>query len=102
LDFTECVRMMPVSFQGESGIFVHSTNSTTRRLSRGGREIQGFPWKLARPKFCHESRVLASTLYFGPALRAAGTMGYDHEELGPGPALRELASRISSSKSSRM
>jgi hypothetical protein len=46
--------------------------------------------------------VLAGTLYFGPALRAAGTMGYNHEELGPGPALRELASRISSSKSSRM
>jgi acetoacetate decarboxylase len=35
--------------------------------------------------------VLAGTLYFGPALRAAWTMGYKNEELGPGPALRELA-----------
>ena len=64
LDFTECVRMIPVSLQGESGIFVHSTYLDDEAPIAGGREIQGFPWKLARPKFCHESRVLAGTLYF--------------------------------------
>jgi acetoacetate decarboxylase len=90
-DFTECVRVIPIGFQGESGIFVHSTYPDNEAPIAGGREIQGFSWKLARPKFCHESGVLAGTLYFGPALPAAGTMGYTHEELDPGPALRELA-----------
>jgi len=57
----------------------------------GGREIWGFPQKLARPKLCHESEVLVGTLHFGSVLCAAGSMGYKHEELDPGPVLRELA-----------
>ena len=35
--------------------------------------------------------MLAGTLHFGSVLCAAGSIGYKHEELDPGPVLRELA-----------
>jgi acetoacetate decarboxylase len=90
-DFTECGQMIPVSFEGQNGIFVHSMYLDNPAPIAGGREIWGFPQKLARPKLCHESEVLVGTLHFGSALCAAGSMGYKHVELDPGPVLRELA-----------
>ena len=44
----------------------------------GGRELWGFPKKLARPKISHESDVIVGTLHYGPVLCALGTMGYKH------------------------
>lgn len=90
-DFTECGQMIPVSFEGQKGIFVHSMYLDDPAPIAGGREIWGFPQKLARPKLCHESEVLLGTLHFGSVLCAAGSMGYKHEELDPGPVLRGLA-----------
>ena len=89
-DFTECGQMIPVNFQGEKGIFVHSMYLDNEAPIAAGREIWGFPQKLARPKLCHESEVLVGTLHFGSVLCAVGSMGYKHEELGHGPILREL------------
>jgi acetoacetate decarboxylase len=89
-DFTECGQMIPVRFRGENGIYVHSMFLDDEAPIAGGREIWGFPQKLARPKLCHESEVLAGTLYFGSVLCAVGSMGYKHEELDPGPIQREL------------
>ncbi|MGH6810835.1 MAG: acetoacetate decarboxylase [Methylocella sp.] len=89
-DFTECGQMIPVAFEGQSGVFVHSMYLDNPSPIAGGREIWGFPQKLARPRLCHESEVLAGTLHFGSVLSAAGSMGYKHEELDPGPVLREL------------
>jgi acetoacetate decarboxylase len=90
-DFTECGQMIPVSFEGQKGIFVHSMFLDNPAPIAGGREIWGFPHKLARPKLCHESEVLAGTLHFGSVLCAVGSMGYKHTELDPDPVLRELA-----------
>jgi acetoacetate decarboxylase len=85
-----CVFAAPVSFRGEKGIYVHSMYLDDEAPIAGGREIWGFPQKLARPKLCHESEVVVGTLQFGSVLCAVGSMGYKHEELEHGPILREL------------
>ena len=89
-DFTECGQMIPVSFRGEKGIYVHSMYLDDEAPIAGGREIWGFPQKLARPTLRHESEVLVGTLHFGSVLCAMGSMGYKHEELDHGPILGEL------------
>ncbi|MCI0600807.1 MAG: acetoacetate decarboxylase [Beijerinckiaceae bacterium] len=90
-DFTECGQMIPVSFEGEKGVYVHSMFLDNPSSIAGGREIWGFPQVLARPKICHESEVLVATLHCGSVLCAAGSMGYKHQERDPGPVARELA-----------
>ncbi|MFZ3326019.1 MAG: acetoacetate decarboxylase [Methylocella sp.] len=89
-DFTECGQMIPVRFRGGSGIFVHSMYLDDEAPVAGGREIWGFPQKLARPKLCHESEVLVGALHFGSVLCAVASMGYKHKELDLGPIEREL------------
>ncbi len=51
------------------------------RRSPAGREIWGFPKKLASPKMSHEGEVIVGTLHYGSQLCASGTMGYKHREV---------------------
>ncbi|WP_204277059.1 acetoacetate decarboxylase family protein, partial [Escherichia coli] len=44
----------------------------------GGRELWGFPQKLAGPKLAVERDTLVGTLDFGRIRVATGTMGYKH------------------------
>jgi acetoacetate decarboxylase len=46
----------------------------------GGRELWGFPKKLANPKIVNEGEVVVGTLHYGSVLCATGTMGYKHRE----------------------
>ena len=46
----------------------------------GGREIWGFPKKLASPTFHTEVDALVGTLDYGPVRVATGTMGYKHRQ----------------------
>jgi acetoacetate decarboxylase len=57
----------------------------------GGREIWGFPKKLAEPKIVHEADTVVGTLHYGSVLCAVGTMGYKHKILEPEPLLKSLA-----------
>jgi Acetoacetate decarboxylase (ADC) len=57
----------------------------------GGREIWGFPKKLASPKIAHESETLVCTLHYGSVLCVSATMGYKHREVDPAPLLKSLA-----------
>jgi acetoacetate decarboxylase len=45
----------------------------------GGRELWGFPKKLAEPKLNPVIDTLIGELYFGPLRIAIGTMGYKHK-----------------------
>ena len=56
----------------------------------GGREIWGFPKKLASPKLSHENEVLVGTLHYGSVLCAVASMGYKHKILPADPILRSL------------
>jgi acetoacetate decarboxylase len=57
----------------------------------GGREIWGFPKKLASPKVSHENEALVCTLHYGDVLCVTATMGYKHRELEHAPLLASLA-----------
>ena len=47
----------------------------------GGRELWGFPKKLASPSLKVEKDTLVGTLDYGPVRVATGTMGYKHRAL---------------------
>jgi acetoacetate decarboxylase len=47
----------------------------------GGRELWGFPKKLAYPKLRVESDTLVGTLDYGPIRVATGTMGFKYQTL---------------------
>jgi acetoacetate decarboxylase len=53
-DYTESGQVIPVRFKGEDGVFVHSMYLDDDSPISGGREIWGFPKKLANPKISHE------------------------------------------------
>ncbi len=89
-DYTETGQVIPVRFHGEPGVFVHSMYLDDDAPIAGGREIWGFPKKLAQPKLAHDKEVLVGTLHYGPVLCAVGTMGYKHKELAHDPVLRAL------------
>src|ERR1700756_1901237 len=57
----------------------------------GGREIWGFPKKLASPKVAHEGDVVVCTLHYGSVLCVSATMGFKHREIDPAPLLKALA-----------
>jgi acetoacetate decarboxylase len=77
-DYTETGQVIPVTLNGKSGVFVHSMFLDDDAPIAGGREIWGFPKKLATPKISHEGDVIACTLHYGSVLCVEATMGYKH------------------------
>src|SRR5438477_12519672 len=57
----------------------------------GGRELWGFPKKLAQPKLAVETDTLVGTLNYGSVRVATGTMGYKHRALDTSLEARKLA-----------
>lgn len=89
-DYTETGQVIPITYKGEKGAFVHSMYLDDEAPIAGGREIWGFPKKLASPKLSHENEVLVGTLHYGSVLCAVATMGYKHRILPADPILRAL------------
>ena len=79
-DYTESGQVIPVTFEGVKGAYVHSMYLDDDAPIAGGREIWGFPKKLASPKLGNEGEVLVGSLHYGSVLCASGTMGYKHRE----------------------
>lgn len=78
-DYTETGQVIPVEFEGRKGGFVHSMYLDDEAPIAGGRELWGFPKKLAKPHFRVESDVLVADLHYGSVLCASGTMGYKYK-----------------------
>jgi acetoacetate decarboxylase len=89
-DYTECGQVIPVSFRGETGDYVHAMFLNDGSPIAGGREIWGFPKKLAEPSLRVEKDTLVGTLDYGPVRIATGTMGYKHRTLDPETVKRSL------------
>jgi len=89
-DYTESGQAIPVSYKGELGTFIHSMYLDDEAPIAGGREIWGFPKKLASPKIVNEKDVLVATVHYGSVLCAVGTMGYKHRILPLDPIRRAL------------
>ncbi|MEO1090319.1 MAG: acetoacetate decarboxylase [Pseudomonadota bacterium] len=80
-DYMESGQVIPVSLDGTAGSYVHSMFLNDEAPIAGGREIWGFPKKLAQPSLSVESDTLLGTLDYGPVRVATGTMGYKHRAL---------------------
>lgn len=82
-DYTESGQVIPVRFQGQDGVYVHAMYLDDDAPIAGGREIWGFPKKLATPRLSHEGEVVLGTLHYGSVLCATATMGYKHRAVDP-------------------
>ncbi len=90
-DYTESGQVIPVAFQGRGGSYVHAMYLDDEAPIAGGRELWGFPKKLASPKLSIEADTLLGVLRYGPVPVAVATMGYKHRSLAHGAVLASLA-----------
>lgn len=89
--YAGAAQVIPVRFGGTSGGYTHAMFLDTHPPIAGGRELWGFPQKLAAPALKVERDTLVGTLDFGPIRIAVGTMGYKHKALARETATRALA-----------
>jgi acetoacetate decarboxylase len=80
-DYTESGQVIPVSYEGKRGSYTHSMYLDDHPPIAGGRELWGFPKKLAKPTLEVHTDTLIGTLDYGPVRIATGTMGYKHRTL---------------------
>ncbi|GKX32605.1 MAG: putative acetoacetate decarboxylase 2 [Rhizobiaceae bacterium MnEN-MB40S] len=79
-DYTETGQVIPVTFEGRAGNYTHCMFLNDHPPIAGGRELWGFPKKLASPSLKAEIDTLVGTLDYGRVRVATGTMGYKHRE----------------------
>ena len=89
-DYTESGQVIPVSFRGQKGGYVHSMYLNDHAPIAAGRELWGFPKKLAFPELRVEKDTLGGVLRYGPVPVVVATMGYKHRTLDHGPILESL------------
>lgn len=80
-DYTEAGQVIPVRFRGVEGNYVHSMYLDCAPPIAGGREIWGFPKKLASPELRVEKDTIGGILKYGPVPVALATMGYKYRAL---------------------
>jgi acetoacetate decarboxylase len=90
-DYTEAGQVIPVRFRGETGNYTLCMFLNDHPPIAGGRELWGFPKKLAGPSLRTETDTLVGTLDYGPVRVATGTMGYKYKEADSEATLRELS-----------
>ena len=90
-DYTESGKVIPVSFRGAKGGYVHAMYLNDHPPIAGGRELWGFPKKLASPQLEVEIDTLVGTLDYGKVRIAKATMGYKHRVADHAVVLAGLA-----------
>ena len=78
-DYTESGLVIPCHYEGTPCSFVAQMYLDDEAPIAGGREIWGFPKKLANPKLEVASDTLTGTLDYAGQRVATGTMAYKHE-----------------------
>src|SRR5262252_164135 len=79
-DYTETGQVIPVRFRGRKGGYSHCMFLNDHPPIAGGRELWGFPKKLAQPTLKAHIDTMIGTLDYGNLLIAVGTMGYKHRQ----------------------
>lgn len=79
-DYTESGQVIPVRHRGEEGTLSLAMFLDCEAPIAGGREIWGYPKKLAAPKLFVEDDVLVGIINYGSVRIATATMGYKHHE----------------------
>ena len=80
-DYTESGQVIPVRYKGRAGSYTHAMFLDDLAPIAGGREIWGFPKKLAQPRLSIEKEALLGTLDYGCNRIATATMGYKYQTL---------------------
>src|SRR3990167_2945277 len=80
-DYTESGQVIPVRYKGKTGGYVHSMYLDDEAPIAAGREIWGFPKKLASPCLCVNSETLIGRLTYETCEVAVATMGYKYQSL---------------------
>ena len=89
-DYTESGQVIPVSFRGRKGSYSHCMFLNDHPPIAGGRELWGFPKKLAQPTLRAEIDQMVGTLDYGPVRVATGTMGYKYKSADPAAIIASL------------
>jgi len=90
-DYTESGQVIPVTLDGVAGGYVHSMYLDDHPPIAGGRELWGFPKKLAEPTLRVDVDTLIGTLDYRSVRVATGTMGFKHRTVAPQGVLDALA-----------
>lgn len=94
-DYTESGQVIPVQLRTsrgvEQGAYVHAMYLNDHPPIAGGRELWGFPKKLASPVLDYETDVVVGTLDYGKICVAKATMGFKHRTLEHAPILAGIA-----------
>ena len=85
-DYTESGLVIPCHYEGTPCSFVAQMYLDDEAPIAGGREIWGFPKKLANPKLEVASDTLTGTLDYAGQRVATATMAYKYENLSRHPA----------------
>ncbi|WMD22934.1 acetoacetate decarboxylase [Achromobacter seleniivolatilans] len=80
-DYTESGQVIPVTLDGVAGNYTHAMYLNDHPPIAGGRELWGFPKKLANPSLQVHTDTLVGELDYGPVRIATATMGYKHHAL---------------------
>lgn len=80
-NYTESGQVIPVRYKGKSGSYSHSMYLDDEAPIAGGREIWGFPKKLANPSLEVIDETLIGKLSYENTQVALATMGYKYEPL---------------------
>ena len=89
-DYTESGQVIPVTLDGVAGGYSHSMYLNDEAPIAGGREIWGFPKKLAEPSLRVDKDTLIGTLDVNGIRVATGTMGYKHRTLDHDRVMKSL------------
>lgn len=92
-DYTESGQVIPViGLDGEQGSYTHAMYLDDEGPIAGGREIWGYPKKLAHPMLRVDGNdTMLGTLDYGTQRVATGSMGYKFAEMDAEEARRTLA-----------
>jgi len=88
--YCESGQVIPASFRGERGGYVHAMYLNDHAPIAGGRELWGFPKKLGEPTLKVHKDTLMGTLDYGGVRVATATMGYKHRPLDRAAILTAL------------
>jgi acetoacetate decarboxylase len=89
-DYTESGQVIPVTYRGRKGGYTLCMFLDDEAPLAGGRELWGFPKKLAKPALGNACDTLLGTLDYGPVRIATGTMGYKHKQADLGAVKASL------------
>ncbi|CAG9205239.1 acetoacetate decarboxylase [Burkholderia vietnamiensis] len=80
-DYTESGQVIPVTYKGRRGTYTHAMFLDDHAPTAAGRELWGFPKKMAKPSLEVDTDTIVGELRYGKVLVASATMGYKFQEL---------------------